>query len=244
VNLAHAIFGGLGAACFAIAAQRWRRGLWPAMLSYAAFQALSQGQWPLFTTAAAVLPWLGFVWAAKPSAGAAMFAGFPSRTALTGALTLTALSFAFGFWPRWWLPTLENVYHVAPIFRPGGWVVLLAGVAWRRPEGRMLLAMGLIPQSTVACETLPLFLIPRTRIEGYVLAILSWVGQGVTSTWFPPAESPGVAEHMLAAWPMLLVSAYVPALGLLLIHAWRDRAAALGARASAHAVRANSELSE
>ena len=40
------------------------------------------GQWAPLLTAAAVLPWLGFFLAAKPTIGGAIFLGYPDRRAL------------------------------------------------------------------------------------------------------------------------------------------------------------------
>ena len=51
-------------------------------LSAPAIQALFSGQWSPWLTAAIGLPWLGFMWAAKPTIGATLFAGWPSRWAL------------------------------------------------------------------------------------------------------------------------------------------------------------------
>jgi len=64
-----------------------------------------------------------------------------------GSLVLVGASLAV--YPAWlgeWSAALHagRTYH-APFSRPGGWVLLLAALRWRRPEARLLLAIHCIP---------------------------------------------------------------------------------------------------
>ena len=55
----------------------------------------------------------------------------------------------------------------------GGPLILLALLRWRRPEARLLVALGCIPHTTMLYEALPLFLVARRWQEGVLLAALS-----------------------------------------------------------------------
>jgi hypothetical protein len=219
-------------AIFTAAALRHGRGLAPALLSACFLNALIQGQWSPLLTAAVVLPGLTWIWAAKPSIGAALFIGFPSRRALIGGLILVALSLAVSpSWPLQWVEALRQSNHVAPVARPGGLLLLLALLRWRDPTGRLLAALACVPQTIGLYEALPLFLIPRSRWEGYLLAALSYVaafGQAV----FAPRSAVSSWEAMNAAqWPFTFSCLYLPALALVLLPAHRPSPQGQGAGA-------------
>jgi hypothetical protein len=59
---------------------------------------------------------------------------------------------------------------------PGGALVLLALLRWRRPEARLLAAMACIPLTASWYEALPLLLIGQTKRECQVLSLLSSAG--------------------------------------------------------------------
>jgi SAM-dependent methyltransferase len=212
----HVVGMGISGFAFGLAAERYGRGLMAAVLSAAFAEAMVEGQWSPLLTAAAVIPTLGFVWGAKPSVGAALFAGFPSRRALIGAVALLALGTLLR--PTWlpeWLAALGQSNHVAPVLRPGGFLLLLAFIRWRRPEARLLGALALVPQTTVLYETLPLFLIPATPREGYALALASWVAAFVQD-WAVPPGSVSLTGSIAARWPIVAVLVWLPALVLVL----------------------------
>ena len=165
---ARVAWAALSGAGLAWAALRWGRGLPAALLSASFLNALVQGQWSPLLTAAAVVPALGWIWAAKPSIGAALFVAFPNRRALVGCLLLTGLALAvYPGWPFRWREALgQTGLYLAPVFRPGGVVLLLALLRWREREGRLLAALACIPHLPVLYDTLPLFLIARTRLAG------------------------------------------------------------------------------
>jgi hypothetical protein len=207
-----AVTGGL----FGLAAGRHGRGLWVGALSACFAEAVTFGQWVPLLIAAAILPWLGGVLAVKPSIGAALWIWRPTRSAVAGAVALLVLSLLIV--PGWlaeWLAALHRTNHIAPVLKPWGWVLLLAAFRWRTPEGRLLLALACIPQTTSLYESLPLFLVCRRRWDAYLLAVLSHVAALVQSQYY---SAPGqVLETVIAnRWPVFLVTLWLPALVMVL----------------------------
>jgi hypothetical protein len=205
-------------AAFTAAALRYRRGLPQALLSASLLNAVAQGQWSPLLVAAAVLPWLGFVWTAKPTIGGALFAGYPSRAASWGAVTMVLVSvLAWPTWPGEWLNAVRHAEHLRPLVaRPGGALLLLALFRWREPEARLLAALACVPQTAGLYESLPLFLIPRDKGEGYLLAALSYVPAFELWVLNPHAASGPLESVIEAKWPLLFLSLYLPALVMVL----------------------------
>ena len=218
-SAARVLWAGASGALFAWAALRYGRGLPAALLSASFLNAVIQGQWSPLLTAAVVLPSLSWALAVKPSIGAALFAAFPSRRAVVGGVILLGLSVAVSpTWPFRWLEALKATSHMVPLVaRPGGFILLLALVRWRRPEARLLAALACVPQTIGLYETLPLFLIPRTRWQGYGLAGLSYVAAFAQAAAAP--RLPGMTlDAMLAArWPFIFFCLYLPALVMVLL---------------------------
>jgi hypothetical protein len=215
-----ALFTALGMVFLCWSVEGWRRWI---VVSAPAFQAIIFGQWSPWLTAAIALPWLGFVWAAKPSIGATLFAGWPSRWALGGGLALLILSLILlPHWPADWLHALRDTPHYkAPVQRVGGFLLLLSFLRWRQPEARMLGLLALIPHTTGIYEQLPLLLIPKTRRSFSLMMGLSYLAalcanyvvnyEGVPRTG--PLMVPGMLDRQ---WPYFLVLVYLPALYLVL----------------------------
>lgn len=72
-----------------------------------------------------------------------------------------------------------------------------------------------MPQTIGLDETVPLFLIPRTRWQGYGLAGLSLIA-AFAQAWILRRAGEPLSEVLLARWPILLVLVYPPALVLVL----------------------------
>jgi hypothetical protein len=215
--LARAFWAALGAAVFVIAALRYRRGLLPALLSASFLNAVIQGQWSPLLTAAAVLPALSWIWIAKPSVGLAFFVGYPNRRAVLGGVLLVCAAFiVLPTWPLRWLEALRETNHVAPIVRPGGFLLLLSLIRWRVPEGRLLAALACVPQTIGLYEALPLFLIPKNRWHGYVLAALSYVAAFIQALAVPRLPDTAWEAMNAARWPYIFGLLYLPALVMLL----------------------------
>ena len=210
---AEAVFVGLGIGTFAYAG--WGSPLLAGVLSASVLANITQGQWSPLVTASAVVPWLGAVWAAKPNTGLAFAIAYPHRRAFLAAGLLGLLSLAL--LPGWlapWLAGLNTSVHVAPVLRPGGILLLLALLRWRRPEARLLAALALIPQTGTLYDTVPLFLIPRTRWEAYGLVALTQIAAVVSAARLSPGMD--LVTSIDRRWPVFLLLVYLPALGLLL----------------------------
>jgi len=215
---ARVVWAGVSGAVFTSAALRYGRGLPAALLSASFLNAVVQGQWSPLMTAAAVVPALSWIWVAKPSVGAAMFAGFPNRRAVIGGLLLAGLAFiALPSWPARWLEALRDANHVLPVQRPGGFLLLFALLRWREPEARVLAGLACVPQTIGLYETLPLFLIPRTRWQGYALAGLSYVAAFAQAVAVPRLPGMTLDATLAGRWPYLFALLYLPALVLLLL---------------------------
>jgi len=192
-----------------------RRVWWPllALAGGPSLFALQSVQWtPLFTAAVLITP-LRALWAVKPTSGFPLFAAYPNRWTVSGALVLFALSFlVFPHWLTGWLAAARRAPHVAAVLRPGGALLLLALIRWRLPEGRQVAAMSLMPLSPHLYEALPLVLVVRSRRELLVLtlwATLAFLAWGLA----PHTAGP---DHGLVPWLIVLIGAYLPALVVVL----------------------------
>lgn len=209
-------WGAAGGALFGLAAMRHGRGLWIGALSACFAEAVTFGQWVPLLIAAAILPWLGGALAVKPSVGAALWIWRPTRSAVLSGVALVFLSLLIvPGWPGDWLAALQRTNHIPPVMKPWGWVLLLAALRWRSPEGRLFLALALIPQTTSLYESLPLFLVCRQRWDAYALAALSHVAALVQEQYY---SAPGqVLETVIAnRWPVFLLTLWLPALVMVL----------------------------
>ena len=213
--LARAAFMGLSTALFA-----WgltRRGWWPLILLAGGqfFFALQSVQWSPLFTAAVLLPGLRVLWSIKPTTGAPLFAGYPDWRAVVGAVVLFGL--AFLVWPHWldpWLHAARTAPHRPAVLRPGGFLLLLALLRWRLPEGRQLAVLALVPLSPHLYEALPLGLVARTRRELLVLALCGTIGLAAGAV-MPHSVGP---DHGPIPWAVVFLSGYLPALAIVLRH--------------------------
>jgi hypothetical protein len=203
---------------FGLAGIRYGRGLPAAALSACFLEAMAYGQWTPLLVAAAVIPGLGFLFAAKPTVGVALFAFRPHRVALVGTLVLTLISLlVMPYWPaEWWTALGRNRQYAAPVLRPWGWLLLLAALRWRTAEGRLLLLLSLIPQTTALHGALPLFLVPENRWQAYGLAVASFVAAVWQALILPPTGI-RLADGLTQRWPILFLLLWLPALLLVLL---------------------------
>ena len=211
------IFVGLGFGLFtwAVTAERLAPPALVALVSLPALMTLQTSQWSLLLTGAALVPSLGFLLVAKPTIGLALFAAFPRWKTAIGCALLLIISLVI--WPGWiadWRATFASAPHVvAPITRPGGALLLLALLKWKRADARLLLALACVPHTTVPYETIPLFLIPQTWRQAWTLwalAILAYVAQW----WSGPYTSQMEYWTSGAQWIVALM--YLPCLVMVL----------------------------
>ncbi|MDF1501885.1 hypothetical protein [Roseisolibacter sp. H3M3-2] len=196
LHVAEAAFLAFGTA--ALAYLLTARGWWRlcVFLSAPFSVAITTVQWSPLLAAAAVAPPLAWLVAAKPSVGLAIAAYCPHRRwlrwAIGGGAALAVAAFALE--PSWvgsWLGALAQRpaadtgvssgtagFYSAPVALPGGAVVLLAVLRWRRPEARLLAAMASVPHIMTGYELVPLIaLVPATFAEALLLAVGSWVAR-------------------------------------------------------------------
>ena len=143
--------------------------------------AARAAQWSPLFSAAYCLPWLGFMLSAKPNLGAAIGLSSSSRKTvvmgIAGFLVLGAISLVMlPTWPRSWLAAVSASNVLIPILRPGGFVILLALLRWKRPEARLILLLACVPQTGSWYEALPLLLVATTRRETQILSLVSSLG--------------------------------------------------------------------
>jgi hypothetical protein len=223
LELARPLFDVLVGWAFAYALWRYRGPFaLIAMGSGAYFFAMLSGQTTPLMVAAALVPALGFMLAVKPNTSAALWISRPSWPAIFGVFAFVALSLVVQpSWPRdWWgaLPA-DTSTLVPPILRPFGFVLLLGALRWRSPEGRLILAIPFIPQTTLPYELVSLALIPANRLEMGIYVAGSWI---VVMAADQLSLGQGLAEWMATGWPVTLCAVYLPMLYVVLRrqHGW------------------------
>ena len=212
--VARALFAGVAVGVLVYFATR--RGWWPlAFLASAPFlRALVIVQWSPLLTAGFMSPAIAALWVVKPSLGVPLIVARPSRIALTAGVGLVLLSIAIRpGWPASWLAALRESIHVAPLLRPGGVVLLLAFIRWKRPEARFLGALACVPHRPAFYELLPLLVIvPRTLRQAFVLVAAADLAY-VVYVLVPHGTLPELDRTM---WPVMLLLVYLPSLILIL----------------------------
>lgn len=224
LGAAEAAFAAASAGLLAWALTRDGWDALPWFVGFPVVYAMLRAQWSPLLTAAVLLPWLGGLVIAKPTIGAAIGLYRPSRAMVVGALVLVIASFlVLPDWPARWFaalhaPTVQNAHprevvttYAAPIAQPGGFVVLLALLRWRRPEARMLVALACVPQTLVVYEMVPVVLVAASRVEVLSLTVLSW-GVWLTflalqpfADWDAFIRTSSVAENLWLLMPATLL---------------------------------------
>jgi len=189
-------------------------GLVP-LASGAFLAAVQMCQWSPLLAAGMLLPAIGWVWVAKPNLGASQLAASPIRSALisatVGGCALALL--AFMYLPSWvgdWFGTMHRAPHIRPLaFSWLGCPLLLAALRWRRPEGRVLLMLAVVPTNPSLQDALVLLATPLPFGNAALLSVSSLfvdpvVGDGPSYGSF--------TEYATANSHALLALVYLPAL--------------------------------
>ena len=150
-------------------------------LSHAFYVNAWYAQWTPLLMAMWYLPWLSALIAAKPTIGIAMLPGVRdlrrARPGLIAAGILVVLAFIVR--PTWlgeWRAAVESNTHLRPwVTVPGGVLLLLALLRWRRWEARLLTVFALIPQTFHPLATLPMILLPASLPGKATIAALTWL---------------------------------------------------------------------
>jgi hypothetical protein len=211
--LARGIFAAIGTAGFTYVVTRQGRWTLYFLFSGAMLWSWVDVQWAPLLIAAALVPAFSWLLAIKPTAGFVLWMAYPNSKAVWGGLLFVALTFVVR--PGWvpeWLDAVSRTPHSPHLLRPGGFLLLLGLLRWRRPEGRLLSCLGLIPGTTALYEALPVALVCRNRAEAAAFASLTMLAHLLFHVG-PQGPWPVGAEYQ---WWVLLILVYLPALAAVL----------------------------
>jgi hypothetical protein len=186
----------------------------PMFLGAGYIVALGLGQWTPLVTATFVVPALAWLAVLKPNIGLATTAAKPSIFGALGGLVLLLGTLALQpNWPYEWLRNLRVMPgHPAPIQVPGGVLLLVGLLRWRRREARLIVAMGCVPQLLYFADQLPLWLVPQTRRESMCLSTTSLLAWTLALTLATRAgQQPAFSSNVA-----VLLGVYAPALLMVL----------------------------
>lgn len=212
-----------GLLAFAISRENFSR--LPIFLSAQFMMGAAAGSAPMIlVTAAIAWPALQWLIVMKPNLGLAAFAARPTWRAIWGTAALCGVAFLLvPDWPVYWVrqvlsmkggDTHRVLGHLSPIMVPGGVVLVLALLRWRRPEARMLFVMSLVPQTMTFHDVLPVMLVPQTFRQSLTLGLLSHGAFLLARSELISETDVGTMFHNTA--PLALWLMYVPALILVL----------------------------
>ena len=208
------------------------------LLSTPAIWVFENAQWIPLLVGATLVPWMGWLLACKPTMGAALFAWRPDWRIIVGSALVTLVALAVQpSWPGDWITSVQGYpagdQYRSPLGVPGGVLLLLVLLRWRRPESRLLLVMASIPQNYFFYDQLPLMLIPQRRqsllrfvIWSHALRVLA----EFTIDTSVPGWTTDVAMRSAALEPFIIWGLYIPAALMVLrrpneghVPAWLDR---------------------
>ena len=220
-----AITVGVASGILAYAISRDNFSRLPIFMSAQFMMGAAAGAAPaVLLTAVIASPALQWLVVMKPNLGLAAFASWPTWRAVWGTLLLCTAAFAIvPDWPLFWVRQVFSMKggdthmvlgHLSPIMVPGGILLVLALLRWRRPEARMLFVLSLVPQTMTFHDVLPVMLIPHTFRQSLILGLLSQVAFLLARRELTTQRDMAAMFHNTA--PLALWLMYVPALILLL----------------------------
>lgn len=238
---ARALFAGVTGALATLGLTRrhWHGLL--ALASSAALATLVLTQWSFGLVAAATVPGAAWLVVAKPNLGLACAAGWHTKRQWTwgvagGALLAAAALVAWPAWPGEWIAVARQAPQVRMmVATPGGFLLLLALLRWRRPEARLLAALALVPHTPAYYDALLLFLVPDTIVETLALTLLTWATFLLDAVVVPRTTGADMSVALATAAParqaLMLALLHLPCLVMVLrrpnegaVPAWADRA--------------------
>lgn len=212
------VFTGISAALLAFGLLRDERHRIALFLSYPFLISVISGQWAPLIMGASLSRGTEWLFTAKPQLGLALFAFRPKlRTALLGGAFLVASLVVMPSWPlEWWRVASNSRYVGSPIltFAWFGPALLLASLRWRSPEGRLLLALSLLPQTPYCYDQLLLWFVPRTDRGVLNLTWLSWLMFGAWYVFEYPKQHGLIALASFAPYVTLFL--FIPCLVMVL----------------------------
>jgi hypothetical protein len=212
--IASAMFVALSTFALAYGSTRdsWHR--LPMFASVAFLSSAHLAQWSILFTAALFIPWLSIVFPVKPQLGIAILSGMTSRrtlalVAISTAILLSASLMLVPTWPMEWLGLVRNADQlVPPLLRPGGIVLLVVLIRWRRPEAWLVAFVAAMPQTTYPYNLLPLLAVAATYHEACFLSLASSVG-AFAAIYLTDAVGGSLASS--AASAVMIALGYLPA---------------------------------
>jgi hypothetical protein len=173
-----ALFSAFSIGLFSLALTR--DGYWrlPILASLPVYWNVISGQVVTLATAAMILPALWWLWPVKYTIGATGVAAKLSPRYIAFGLSFVLLTIViWPWWPPEWLAELRDnngTYYRIPALVPGGFVLLLALLRWRRPEARLFAAMACVPQAMLFYDQLPLSLVAQSYRQALLMSVCSW----------------------------------------------------------------------
>lgn len=215
-ELAGALFVALSAGLMTFAITRDGYHWLPMLVSAPFIKVLLAPQWSPLLVAATLLPALQFLAVTKPNLGIPALVYNPTWPGVIGCGLFLAASVAIlPAWPLEWRAIVSQLHtHAAPWRMFLGPLLLLSVLRLRTREGRLLLAMALVPQRLLLYDQLVLWLIPSRWWSSLVLSVLSWPA---LAAWMHPAWFGTTGK---GTWPlterMTMVFIYLPVLAMVL----------------------------
>lgn len=214
IRYAGAAFIAISTAILAFALLRRNPDQLPLFLSAGFIVAAGLGQWTPLITATFLVPPVAWLAVLKPNVGLATTVANPTRIGIFGGGLLLAAALAIQpTWPREWIRNLHSMpAHPIPLLVPGGGLLLICLLRWRRPEARLVLAMACVPQLMYYADQLPLWLVPQTRRESMLLSsasLVMWSAQLITAS--VQRRQPAFASSLF-----VLCGVYLPATVMIL----------------------------
>ncbi|HZJ01063.1 MAG TPA: hypothetical protein VFD22_10415 [Gemmatimonadaceae bacterium] len=216
--LGSAIVIGIGTFLLAFGITREGFGRLAVFGSIPFFVILESGQLAPLIAAAALIPAVSWLSSMKPNIGLASVAYNPSfMVMLLNIIVLIVSIVMYPHWPAEWLDMIRHRApgnYGSPLMIPGGFLLLLSLIRWKRPEARLLAVMAIVPQSLLFTDQLMLWLVPKTRNESMILSILSFPAMVMGAGLVGP--NPGVAAYTRSMGPPILALLYLPCLIMVL----------------------------
>ena len=207
-EIAAGIFYGLSSSLLAFGLTRKNYSRLRIFLAYPFWAGLITAQWSTLITASAFFPVLLPATMMKPQVGLPVFLTRLTRRGLLACLFVGALSLlVLPRWPLLWLGQTYYYEHFIPLFVFPGPLLLLALLRYRDRDAWLLLLAALMPQRWFF-DAFTLWLIPKSRREILLPAVLSW-GAGIYRWFHQPADFTEVGR-------VAVVFLYLPMLAVVL----------------------------
>jgi hypothetical protein len=196
-----------GLLAFGLSRERYHRLL--VFLAYPYWAAMLTAQWAPLIMSSAFFPFLLPATMAKPQVGLPVFSTYASKRGILLCVAVGLMSLLLlPKWPFLWWHQRGYYQHFIPVMVLPGPLILLAALWYRDRDARLLLISGLMPQRWFF-DSLILWLIPESRKEILVTALLSW-GAGIWRWYHAPHSSAQVGRwsDIFFYLPMLAVLLY------------------------------------